>query len=245
MVRARDLAGLATPEARLVAIPAGLAALALAGPDRLSRTPSLCVVRRIFGRCPTCGVTRATAALLRGDVSPRRRRGLAVALLATLGAVLAADARRVFPGPGGVVVTTVIDAPPDEVWRHVRDIASHAEWMQDAEAIRFTSEQSEGVGATFVADTKIGPFRLSDPMEVTEWQEGRAVGIRHGGSVTGEGRFIIEALEDGRTRFTWTEDLAFPWWLAGPVGSAVAAQVLRPVWRRNLGNLKRQVEEAP
>lgn len=239
------MAGLATPKARLMAIPTGLAVLALAGPDRLSRVPPLCVVRWIFGRCPTCGVTRATAALLRGDVSPRRRRNIAVAVLATLGGVLVSDARRVLPGARGVVVTTVIDAPADDVWRHVRDIASHAEWMQDAEAIRFTSPQTEGVGATFVADTKVGPFRLSDPMEVTEWQEGRAIGIRHGGAVAGEGRFVIEALGDGRTRFTWTEDLAFPWWLGGPFGSAVAGQVLGLVWRRNVADLKAQVEEAP
>jgi uncharacterized membrane protein len=244
MSRARDLVGLSTPEARLVAIPAGLAALALVGPDRLDHTPSLCLVRRVFGRCPTCGVTRATAALARGDVSPRRRRGLAAAVLGTLGAVLLSDARRLLAARGPVEVCTVIDAELDEVWRHVADIGSHWRWMHDAEAIRFTSERTRGVGTTFEADTRIGPFHLVDPMEVTEWEEREVIGISHGGAVTGKGRFSLQPLPGGRTRFTWTEELAFPWWLGGTAGSALAAQVLRRVWRRNLATLKAHVEPA-
>ena len=39
-------------------------------------------------------------------------------------------------------VTTVIDAPPAEVWAGVEDIATHVEWMADAESITFTSEQT-------------------------------------------------------------------------------------------------------
>ena len=244
MTRARHLVGLSTPETRLVAIPAGLTVLALTGPDRLDRLPSLCVVRRIFGRCPTCGVTRATAALLRGDTSRRHRRGLAAAVLTTLGGVLLTDVGRALAPGDPVEVTTEIDAPVEEVWSHVADIASHTGWMQDAQAIRFTSDQTQGVGTTFEADTRVGPFRVVDPIEVTEWEDGEAIGINHGGVVTGNGRFALHPLPGDRTRFTWTEQLSFPWWLGGPVGSAVAGQVMRLVWRRNLDNLKRQVEEA-
>ncbi len=138
----------------------------------------------------------------------------------------------------------MIHAPPAKVWEQVRDIASHTAWMQDAEAIRFTSEQRHGVGTRFVADTKVGPLRLSDPMEVTVWEEGRSIGIRHGGVVTGTGRFSLDPNDDGSTRFAWEEELTFPWWSGGPVGASVASQVLKLVWRRNLDNLKRQVESA-
>ncbi len=136
----------------------------------------------------------------------------------------------------------MIDAPPSEVWDDLRHIASHTEWMQDAVAIRFTTEQREGVGTTFEADTKVGPFRLSDPMEITEWEEPSSMGIRHGGVVTGTGRFSLEPAAGGRTRFTWDEELSFPWWMGGMAGSLVAGQVLRLVWRRNLANLKHRVE---
>ena len=64
-------------------------------------------------------------------------------------------------------VSTVIDARPGEVWAVVEDIASHVDWMADAEAIRFTTERTSGVGTTFECDTKVGPFRLTDVMQIT------------------------------------------------------------------------------
>ena len=229
-----------------MALPAGLGALALAGPDRLSRVPSLCMVRRVLGGCPACGVSRAMAALLRGDLRPRRRRGLGALVLATLGWVMVDDARRVAPrlrrALGRVRVTTVIDASPARVWEDVRDISSHVHWMEDARRIRFTSAQREGVGTAFEVDTKVGPFRLDDLMEVVEWEEGRSMGVRHGGVVTGTGRFVVDEQGPGRTRFTWDEELQIPWWMGGPLGSVVAGRVLGRVWARNLANLKARVE---
>jgi hypothetical protein len=130
-------------------------------------------------------------------------------------------------------VSTTIDAPPPVVWEDVRDLGSHVEWMADAEAIRFTSERRSGVGTTFDCDTKVGPFHLVDAMEVTEWVEGEAIGVRHVGLVTGTGRFTL-APSGAATRFTWEESLTIPWWLGGPA----AAIVLRLVWLRNLRKLR-------
>lgn len=141
-----------------------------------------------------------------------------------------------------VRVSTVIHAPPRAVWRSVRDIAAHTRWMEDAVAIRFTSPQREGVGTTFDCDTRVGPFRLVDRMEVTEWRDAKVMGIRHVGVVTGTGRFTLRRAGARSTRFTWTERLRFPWWLGGPAGALVASPVLAAVWRRNLRNLRRLIE---
>jgi len=142
----------------------------------------------------------------------------------------------------GIRVSTVIDARPAEVWRVVEDVGRHVEWMHDAVAIRFTTRQERGVGTTFECDTKVGPFRLTDVMEITRWQPRRAMGVRHVGVVTGTGVFTLKRLRGGRTRFTWQERLVFPWWMGGPFGAAVGGEVLRLVWRRNLAELKRLVE---
>lgn len=143
-------------------------------------------------------------------------------------------------------VSVLVEAPPRRVWRDVRDIASHVHWMHDAVAIRFTSRRRSGVGTTFDCDTRVGPLRMTDRMEVTEWRPRRSMGIRHVGVVTGEGRFVLRraGVAGRRTRFSWDERLVFPWWAGGPLGGAVAGQVLRLVWRRNLRNLKRRVEGA-
>ncbi|HEX2272316.1 MAG TPA: SRPBCC family protein [Acidimicrobiales bacterium] len=138
-------------------------------------------------------------------------------------------------------VSTLIRAPRPVVWRAVRDIASHVRWMHDADRIRITSPRSAGVGTTFVCDTRVGPFRLSDRMEVVEWRERRAMGIRHTGLVRGVGRFTLRT-RPGGTLFTWEERLRFPAWMGGRLGAIVAKPVLRKMWKRNLATLKRMVE---
>jgi hypothetical protein len=79
-------------------------------------------------------------------------------------------------------------------------------------------------------------------MEVTEWRERRAIGIRHTGVVTGTGRFTLRRARHGRTRFTWEERLVFPVWMGGRPGSVAGAVVLRRIWRRNLEQLRQRVE---
>jgi carbon monoxide dehydrogenase subunit G len=130
-------------------------------------------------------------------------------------------------------VSIDIPAPPDRVWEDVRDLSSHVEWMADAEAITFTSERTSGIGTTFDCETRVGPLHTTDQMEVVEWDEGRTIGVRHVGLVTGTGRFTLEPAAGG-TRFSWDERLRVPWWLGG----SLAAPVLRLVWRRNLRRLR-------
>ena len=135
-----------------------------------------------------------------------------------------------------------IAAPPHVVWDDVRHVASHVDWMADAVAIRFLSDHTEGVGTTFECDTKVGPFRLTDVMEITEWVEAERMGVRHVGLVTGTGVFTLEPLGEAGTVFTWTEELRFPWWMAGPLGAWASRPVMGWIWRRNLVRLKARVE---
>ncbi len=115
--------------------------------------------------------------------------------------------------------------------------------MEDAEAIRFTSPRRRGVGTTFDCDSRLGPIRLTDRMEVVEWREGRGMAIRHVGKVTGLGRFSLRRRPRG-TLFVWEEQLRFPWWMGGRLGAAIASPLFRVIWTRNVGNLKRLIEGA-
>lgn len=135
-----------------------------------------------------------------------------------------------------IEVQTLIAASPEAVWADLADIASHVEWMADAESIRFTSEHRSGTGTTFDCVTKVGPIRLTDRMEVTAWDPPRTMGVRHVGVVTGTGAFELSA-DGAHTTFRWREELVFPWWLLGPVGAAVGKVVLAAVWRANLRRL--------
>jgi hypothetical protein len=136
-----------------------------------------------------------------------------------------------------IKVSTVLEAPPDRVWDDVEHIATHVDWMADAVAIRFLTSQTSGVGTRFECDTKVGPFTLTDIMEITEWVPGKVMGVRHTGVVTGTGRFTLKKLRGGRTRFQWNEKLVYPMWMGGPIGAFASKPVLRWIWRRNLTRL--------
>lgn len=138
-------------------------------------------------------------------------------------------------------VRTHIEASPREVWRAIEDVTTHVRWMDDAVAIRIVSPHKSGVGTRFECDTRVGPLRTVDLMEIVEWKPRRAMGIRHQGVVTGRGRFTLRRRKGG-TQFTWEERLRFPSWAGGPLGGWLAGPVLRRVWRRNLAHLKALVE---
>jgi hypothetical protein len=142
-----------------------------------------------------------------------------------------------------IKVGITIDATPAEVWQVVEDIPSHVRWMEDAVAIHMVGRKRSGKGTRFDCETKIGPIRLVDEMEITQWRPRRAMGVRHQGIVTGEGRFTLRRRRGGRTRFTWSEQLTFPMRLGGPAGGLVGGPIMRRVWKRNLRNLKALVEQ--
>jgi uncharacterized protein YndB with AHSA1/START domain len=140
-------------------------------------------------------------------------------------------------------VRRVIERPPAAVWDRLADIADHVNWMVDAAAIRFTTERRQGVGTAFECETRVGPLRTLDRMEVTEWSPGEAIGVHHRGVVTGTGRFTLRGSTDGRrTELTWDEDLSLPWYLGGPVTATLARPILRRLWTANLTRLAAHLE---
>jgi len=139
-------------------------------------------------------------------------------------------------------ISVDIDAPLDRVWEEAADLASHVEWMRDADRIDFEGEQRTGVGTTMNVLTKIGPLATTDVIEITSWVDGTEIGVVHRGVVTGTGRFLLEELSPTRTRFTWEEHLDLPWYFGGNLGRPISGRVLGAVWRGNLERLKARVE---
>lgn len=140
-----------------------------------------------------------------------------------------------------VRVSTEVPAGRAQVWSELERIEDHVEWMLDATAIRFRGEQRRGVGTVFECDTKIGPFRLTDVMEITQWEPGAVIGVRHFGPVSGTGRFSLTDAPAAATVLEWNEELLFPWWLGATAGAQLARPVFTALWRGNLRRLSQRI----
>lgn len=127
-----------------------------------------------------------------------------------------------------------IDAPVGAVWADVADMASHAEWMADAEQVGFAGDRRSGVGTVLIVPTRVGPLTTEDWIIVTDWVPERRIGVVHVGIVSGVGAFTLTDIGGSRTRFEWDEELSLPWSLGGPVGEVVASRVMRAIWSANL-----------
>ena len=141
-----------------------------------------------------------------------------------------------------IVVSTMIDADLAAVWAQISDIERHVDWMHDAVAVRFVSDSTEGVGARFECETRVGPLSTTDVMEITAWEPELRLGVRHIGVVEGVGEFTLHEISGERTEFRWSEELRFPWFMAGAIGAFLARPILRWIWKRNLEGLKTQIE---
>ena len=155
---------------------------------------------------------------------------------------LVTDSSSSLPPVSTVTVSVVINAPLPEVWAAAADLESHYEWMADAESIRFLTDRRRGLGTRLEVATRVGPLRTKDLMEVTEWVDHHRIGVRHTGLVTGRGLFELEPIDSGVTRFSWREQLDFPWYLGGAVTGRLASRVLTAIWKGHLQRLKQRLE---
>jgi carbon monoxide dehydrogenase subunit G len=140
-----------------------------------------------------------------------------------------------------IVTSLVISAPIQDVWDGLAAVETHADWMTDAESIVFVGERRSGAGTRIRVRTKVGPLRVDDVMEFTAWDPPQTMTVRHVGRIGGGGEFRLTE-QDGGTRFTWVEDLRFPWYFGGALGWFFARPILRRIFAANLARFAATVE---
>jgi len=133
----------------------------------------------------------------------------------------------------------VVAAPIDEVWDDLARLENHADWMRDAEAIEFLTEQRSGVGTRIRVPTRVGPLTTVDHMEFTAWDPPHRMAIDHQGKFSGDGEISLRSTLNG-TVVTWRENVTFPITFGGRLGEVAAAPVLRWIWKTNLERFARR-----
>jgi uncharacterized protein YndB with AHSA1/START domain len=136
-----------------------------------------------------------------------------------------------------------IRATPERVWAVLADLPGQERWMVDLRSLVITSEQQTGAGTELdVTSELFGQPVVKDRMTITAWEPPHRFDVRHSGSFTGTGSFLLEPVRDG-TVFTWIEDFQPPLGRLGEFGfKMLVGPHLRGVFRRSMDNLRRLVE---
>jgi uncharacterized protein YndB with AHSA1/START domain len=108
-------------------------------------------------------------------------------------------------------VSVDVAAPVERVWERLTDWPQHGRWIP-LTTVRVTSARPDGVGATFLARTGIGPIGFDDPMEIVEWtapadgRPGFCKVRKHGRVILGWASCEVASRPGGST-VSWTEDV--------------------------------------
>lgn len=108
--------------------------------------------------------------------------------------------------------TVDVRATTDQVWARMTDWPTHGRFIP-LTSVRVTGDRPDGVGATFVGRTGIGPIGFDDPMEIVEWtppaggSPGRCAIRKLGRVVLGSASFEVRDRPGGGSTVSWTEDV--------------------------------------
>src|ERR1039458_3916151 len=107
--------------------------------------------------------------------------------------------------PLRAVAQVHVAADPHDVWDLVTDWSRQHEWIW-ATKVR----GGQGLGATVVGWTGVGPVGFTDTMVISEWDPPLRCVVRHTGRVVrGSGTFEVIPVGT-ECDFRWTEDLELP-----------------------------------
>lgn len=122
------------------------------------------------------------------------------------------------------VITLDLPHPIEHVWERLVDWESHSAWIP-ATTVELTND-ADGLGASFVGKTRVGPWVLNDPMTVTEFEPpkngiARCTVTKTGDVLRGTAGFTLTANGNTASRLEWFEDVT--------PRSARLERLLRPI----------------
>lgn len=123
---------------------------------------------------------------------------------------------------------TILDAPIERAWEILARWEDQAKWMKDADSVTVTSPNREGVGVRLAVKTRVLNIPLfTEQLEVIAWEPPTRMLMAHRSFIGGVGEWAFATAGEGKTRFTWREDISLP----VPVLGELALQVYKPFMR--------------
>ncbi|HYM84220.1 MAG TPA: SRPBCC family protein [Candidatus Dormibacteraeota bacterium] len=175
----------------------------------------------------------------------RRAIGLAaIAVAAAVGLDRWLATRRGVAPPEPIRTFTVIDAPPERVWRELADIEGQPRWMREMKRVRVLTPGPVGAGTRGEAEVRILGIGVTDPVTVTDFVPPTRFAIRHEGTFRGHGDIELEPGADGTSTIVrWEETLVPP--VLPELGALVQRPILWRIFQGDLGRFRELIEATP
>ena len=138
-------------------------------------------------------------------------------------------------------LTIMIAAPRDTVWAYASDIARQPEWMHEMKRVEMLTPPPVQPGSRGRATVRIFGISTTDDVVITEFSPPSTFAIKHEGKFVGEGLLRFTEIDAANTRIDWMEYLRPP--LFAHIGGFVQRPILGSIFRSDLRNLKRILEE--
>lgn len=117
-----------------------------------------------------------------------------------------------------------------------------SEWMRDADRVRVESSTRAGVGTLIAVRTRVLNVPLfTERLQVLVWDPPRRLVMAHRSFISGTGTWELRPAGSG-SRFGWTEDIALPIPLVGPIALAAYRPIMRTLMSRSAAALRRRIE---
>ena len=139
-------------------------------------------------------------------------------------------------------VTILVNAPAEHVFNCLTNWPAQSEWMVGT-TVRATKQEGRRVGGELSAFTKIGPISFTDTMLITVWDPPERCSVMHTGTIVkGSGDFVVKAIANQKSAFTWSEQFILPFGIFGKLGWLIAKPFVQLGLRVSLKQFARWAE---
>lgn len=142
---------------------------------------------------------------------------------------------------GEVNHEAVIGAPRETVFAYVDDYRNVPHYFLGLKSFTPTTDQLNGVGATFAAAVKVGPKELKSIMRCTQWADGELIALE---SSSGFGASTRWRMSDGPSPETTRLMVDFSYTLPGGLAGRVLGPLLAPFAEQAVKYTESRIREA-
>ncbi|RJO76944.1 SRPBCC family protein [Nocardia panacis] len=144
---------------------------------------------------------------------------------------------------GRIRYASDVGAPVEVAFTYADNAQFVPEWMAGVTRFTPSGDQDCGLGATYHAAVRLGPWRTTLDCEITEYRRNAVLAYTLRGRLSGTLRLRFDPLGYGRAALTSEAEYAAPRGLLARLCGGLVDAAVRTALRRTESQLRREIEE--